>query len=121
MQVSQCATRKHSEGTMASRNRQQLILFSSGELLGISLAILLVILVGRGSMALALPQATPVNSSGAESPIAIIHVTVIDSKTGVEDHDRTVVISDGRILKVRDSKNSRCLPAQESWTQPASS
>ena len=58
MQVSQCATREHSDGTMASRNKQRRILFPSGESLGVSLAILLVILAGRGSVALALPQAT---------------------------------------------------------------
>lgn len=105
MQVSQCATRRHSDGTMASRNKQRRILFPSGEFLVASLAILLV--AGCGSVALALPQAAPANSSGAEFPIAIIHVTVIDTRTGGEDRDRTVVISDGRILSVRGSKNSR--------------
>jgi imidazolonepropionase-like amidohydrolase len=62
---------------------------------------------GCGSVALALPQAAPANSSGVEPPIAIIHVTVIDTRTGGEARDRTVVISDGRILSVRDSKKSR--------------
>ena len=108
MQSSQCATTEHSDSPMASRNKQRRILFPSVGSIRVSLAILLV--AGCGSVALALPQVVPANSSGAESPIAIIHVTVIDTETGGEDHDRTVVISDGRILSVRDSKTSRVPP-----------
>ena len=108
MQVSQCATRKHSDGTMASRNKQRRILFPSVGSIRVSFAILF--MAGCGSVAVALPQAVPANSSGAESPIAIIHVTVIDTKTGGEADDRTVVISNGRILSMKDNKTSRVPP-----------
>jgi hypothetical protein len=108
MQVSHCTTRKSSDGTVASRAKQQRILLRLRGSLAASLAILLV--VGCWSVALARPQAIPANSSGAESPIAIIHATVIDTKTGGEADDRTVVISDGRILSVKDDKTSRVPP-----------
>ena len=108
MQVRRCATKEHSDGTMASRNKQLRILFPSVESIRVSLAILF--MAGCGSVAVALPQAVPANTSGAESPIAIIHVTVIDTKTGGEANDRTVVISDGRILSMKDNKTSRLPP-----------
>jgi hypothetical protein len=42
--------------------------------------------------------------SAAQVPTYITHVTVIDTKTGNETQDRTVVISGDRISEVRDSK-----------------
>jgi hypothetical protein len=55
---------------MPSRNKQRRILVPSGESIRVSFAILLV--AGCGAVALAFPHAAPANSSGPESPIAII-------------------------------------------------
>jgi hypothetical protein len=44
-------------------------------------------------------------TSAAQVPTYITHVTVIDTKTGNEAQDRTVVISGDRISEVRDSKD----------------
>jgi imidazolonepropionase-like amidohydrolase len=38
------------------------------------------------------------------SPIYITHVTVIDTRSGEEDRDRTVIISGNRILGIKDAK-----------------
>ena len=38
------------------------------------------------------------------SPIFIMHVTVIDTETGKEVQDRTVIISGDRIAEVKDSR-----------------
>jgi hypothetical protein len=38
------------------------------------------------------------------SPIYITHVTVIDTRSGEEDRDRTVIISGNRILDIKDAK-----------------
>jgi hypothetical protein len=46
-------------------------------------------------------HATPPNASTA---IYITHVAVIDTETGQEAQDRTVIISGDRISEVRDSK-----------------
>jgi hypothetical protein len=46
--------------------------------------------------------ASPLNP--ASNPVYITHVTVIDTRTGTETRDRTVVISGDRIQAVTDSK-----------------
>jgi hypothetical protein len=49
---------------------------------------------------------TPLPSSNtASSLIYITDVTVIDTRSGKEDRDRTVMISGNRISEVRDSKD----------------
>ena len=53
----------------------------------------------------------PVSSSNVStSQTYLTHVTVIDTETGKEAKDRTVVISGERISEVRDSKSAK-LPA----------
>jgi imidazolonepropionase-like amidohydrolase len=47
--------------------------------------------------------ATLISPSIAESATYITHVTVIDTETGKEIQDRTVIISSGRISEVKDS------------------
>ena len=57
--------------------------------------------------ALALAQDRSTNSAAlniANTSIYITHVTVIDTKSGKEDRDRTVIISGNRILDIQDSK-----------------
>jgi Amidohydrolase family len=51
--------------------------------------------------------ATAQNSStfAPQSQIYITHVTVIDTESGKEATDRTVVISDGKVSDIADSKN----------------
>ena len=45
--------------------------------------------------------------------IYIAHVTVIDTETGKEESDRTVVISGDRISEVRDSKGGEAPAGRE--------
>jgi imidazolonepropionase-like amidohydrolase len=47
--------------------------------------------------------------SVVSTPIYITHVTVIDTKSGKEDRDRTVILSGDRISNVRDSKDVKSL------------
>jgi imidazolonepropionase-like amidohydrolase len=51
--------------------------------------------------------ATVFSSSGADSATYITHVTVIDTENGKEIQDRTVIISNGRILDVSDSNGTK--------------
>ena len=56
--------------------------------------------------ALALAQDRSTNSAAlniANTSIYITHVTVIDTKSGKEDRDRTVIISGNRILDIKDA------------------
>ena len=68
-------------------------------------------LVGLGQLcpaAAAQERPTPVSSPNmATSQTYITHVTVIDTETGKEAKDRTVVISGERILEVRNSKSAK--------------
>jgi len=77
-------------------------------------AALSLVLLGFGQLcAVAMAQEQPaavISPSSADRPIYITHVTVIDTETGKEKQDHTVVISGQRILEVRDSKNAK-LPA----------
>lgn len=58
-----------------------------------------------GALVSSQQQSSSSASKGAEArSIYITHVTVIDTKTGNETQDRTVVISGDRILQVKDSK-----------------
>jgi imidazolonepropionase-like amidohydrolase len=60
------------------------------------------------SQARAQERPTPVSPLNvASSQIYITHVTVIDTETGKEAKDRTVIISGERISEVRDSKDVR--------------
>jgi len=56
------------------------------------------------AVAMAQVQPAAVISPSSGSAIYITHVTVIDTKTGNESQDRTVVISGERISEVRDGK-----------------
>jgi imidazolonepropionase-like amidohydrolase len=47
------------------------------------------------------------SSNAASSPIYITHVTVIDTQSGGENRNRTVVISGNRISDVKDSRNAK--------------
>jgi imidazolonepropionase-like amidohydrolase len=52
-------------------------------------------------------QDRPIRAAGpnvVSSPIYITHVTVIDTRSGEEDRDRTVIISGNRILDIKDAK-----------------
>ncbi len=52
-------------------------------------------------------QARPTRAAAPKvvsGPIYITHVTVIDTRSGEEDRDRTVVISGNRILDIKDTK-----------------
>jgi imidazolonepropionase-like amidohydrolase len=44
-------------------------------------------------------------TASPQSELSITHVTVIDTETGKEDADQTVVISDGKITDVAKSRN----------------
>src|ERR1051326_6444742 len=44
-------------------------------------------------------------TSAPQSKVFITHVTVIDTETGKEEADQTVVISDGKISDVAKSRN----------------
>jgi hypothetical protein len=60
------------------------------------------------AVVMAQEQPAVVSSPGsANNTIYITHVTVIDTETGREDRDRTVIISRGRILQVRARKGGR--------------
>ena len=50
---------------------------------------------------------TSASPNTTSSPIYITHVAVIDTQSGKEDRDRTVIISGNRILDVKDSKNAK--------------
>jgi imidazolonepropionase-like amidohydrolase len=54
-------------------------------------------------------------TSSAQVPTYITHVTVIDTKTGNEAQDRTVVISGDRILEVTDSKRLTVPPSAKAF------
>jgi imidazolonepropionase-like amidohydrolase len=54
--------------------------------------------------------AAVISRSSTERPIYVTHVTVIDTETGKESQDRTVVISGDRISEVRDSKGVKPPP-----------
>lgn len=54
--------------------------------------------------------AAVISPSGVGSATYITHVTVIDTETGKEESDRTVVISGDRISEVRDSKGVKPPP-----------
>jgi hypothetical protein len=60
-----------------------------------------------GSLRAALPQSASAGSSSVGRAIAITHVTVINTRTGGEIQDLTVVLSGERILRVRASKGYR--------------
>jgi len=50
----------------------------------------------------------PVTSpSSVDSAVSVTHVTVIDTETGKEARDRTVIISGEKISGVRDRRKSR--------------
>jgi imidazolonepropionase-like amidohydrolase len=52
-------------------------------------------------------QDRPIRAAGpnvVSSPIYITHVTVIDTRSGEENRDRTVIISGNRILDIKDAK-----------------
>jgi hypothetical protein len=53
--------------------------------------------------AVSMAQEKPATVRSASSAIYITHVTVIDTETGKETQDRTVIISGERISEVRDS------------------
>ncbi len=52
-----------------------------------------------------LAQQPLVSAAAASKPVYITHVTVIDTETGAEAQDQTVVIAGGRIAEVKDSRN----------------
>ena len=57
-------------------------------------------------------QARPTRAAAPKfvsGPIYITHVTVIDTRSGEEDRDRTVVISGNRILDIKDAKQIKPL------------
>jgi imidazolonepropionase-like amidohydrolase len=63
--------------------------------------------------AVAIAQEQPsavISPSSVGGAMYITHVTVVDTETGKEIHDRTVVISGGRISEVRDSKGMKPPP-----------
>jgi hypothetical protein len=73
-----------------------------------ALSILLVAFAQLWAVAMAQEQpATVILPSSVGSTIYITHVTVIDTETGKEAQDRTVVISGERISDVGDSKRLR--------------
>jgi amidohydrolase family protein len=71
------------------------------------LSILLVAFAQLWAVATAQEQQLPSSRRAVGSTIYITHVTVIDTETGKEAQDRTVVISGERISDVGDSKRLR--------------
>jgi Amidohydrolase family len=70
-----------------------------------ALSLLLVAFGQLSAVAMAQERPTPATlPNRAGSAIYITHVTVIDTETGKEIQDRTVVLSGDRISEVRDSK-----------------
>ena len=57
------------------------------------------------------PSSTSASAGTATRLVYITHVTVIDTETGKEARDRTVVISGDRISEVEDSKNVKPVSA----------
>jgi hypothetical protein len=72
------------------------------------IALMLLALGPLCSLGRAQERPTPISPLNvASSHIYITHVTVVDTETGKEAKDRTVVISGERISEVRDSKKAR--------------
>ena len=68
---------------------------------------MLLLLVGLCSPATGQRRSPTANPQPSVSrPIYITHVTVIDTETGKEVQDRTVVISGERIAGIEESKNA---------------
>jgi hypothetical protein len=67
---------------------------------------LLLVLATWSSIAVAQDLSTNVRPV-AGNPIYIAHVTVIDTETGKETRDQTVVVSGDRISDIRDSKSAK--------------
>jgi imidazolonepropionase-like amidohydrolase len=75
-----------------------------------ALSLLLVAFGQLSAVAVAQERPTPATlPNRAGSAIYITHVTVIDTETGKEMQDRTVVLSGDRISEVRDSKGVKAL------------
>jgi len=55
-------------------------------------------------------SSNPPSRNTATGPVYITHVTVVDTETGKEKQDRTVIISGDRISEVRDSKDLKLPP-----------
>ena len=71
------------------------------------LRLLLMVAAGLSLTAKAWPQSSAAALHAASHSIYITHVTVVDTESGKEDRDRTVIISGDRISDVRDSKNAK--------------